>query len=570
MLKPSPDDVRKQLKRILEHPAFAASRQRRKLLSYVVEESLSGRADRLKGVAIAISVFGRNEDFDQRTDPVVRLEARRLRQDLDSYYADAGIDDPIRISIPKGGYAPVFTRLQHSARVEAETGSPTSRKIERKAGFVTLATSVCALIVGIWVGSQSIFDAATRPTLPTVEEFPSGPVIAVLPVQVFDDSSRLFADGMTQQLTSELVRFQDLWVLPLGAVNQFRDGSASPQILRTVLGADYALEGTLVENSDGLELTARLVDLKSERYTWVMTLDMGPDPSDVYAAQDEIVNEIVGNIAGKYGLILEAKLSEARRSPPQTRDAYDCVLSYYGYQIRINLEEHQEILSCIEKSVSLDPEYAEAWAILSNLYVQQVRFGLTDDTSGAISEARFAAERAVELDPRSSFAQLMLANLSFAIGEIEEFRAASERALSLNPNDVSVLGHFGLRLVFLGEWESGLALTEKAMELSPVHPRWFHFPSAFRSFTEADYERALLKANKVDMPAFFWDPLLRAAIHGKLGNEAEASNAAKQLLSLKPDFANEADDFLDIWQIEPGFRRKLVEGLELAGLYGVK
>lgn len=565
--KPSPDDIRNQLRRILEHPEFASPTQRRKLLLHVVEETLSGRAERLKGVSIAMSVFERNEDFDQRADPVVRVEARRLRQDLDSYYAGPGANDPMRISIPKGGYAPMFNDLASKDSVKREPESLVSKTSNRLFGRVVLATAFCALAFGLWIASQSFFAKPTDPAHRTIEDLPSGPVIAVMPMQVFDGGSQLFADGMIQQITNELVRFQDIWVLPLGAVRQFRDGPANPETLRTDFGADYALEGTLIEHADGREVTVRLVDLESERYTWVITLDVGPDPSDVYAVQDKIVEEIVGNIAGKYGLLLEAKMADAQRRPPQTRDAFDCVLSYYEYQIRIDLAEHHEVLSCIKKSVLLDPEYAEAWAILSNLHIQQVRFGLTENVKDALSEARFSAERAVDLDPRSSYTQLMLANFSFAVGDIEEFRAAGEKALSLNPNDISVLGHYGLRLVFLGEWASGLALTEKAIELSPVHPRWLHFPAAFRSYTNSDYETALNKAYKIDMPDFFWDPLLRAAIHGKLGNVTEASIAAEELLSLKPNFAKEADGFLDIWQIEPEFRRKLVDGLELAGVF---
>ena len=71
----------------------------------MVEELLAGRADRLKGYTIATDVFGRDESFDPQTDPVVRLEARRLRRALEHCYLTAGRDDPIRIEIPKGGYA---------------------------------------------------------------------------------------------------------------------------------------------------------------------------------------------------------------------------------------------------------------------------------------------------------------------------------------------------------------------------------------------------------------------------------------------------------------------------------
>jgi hypothetical protein len=105
---PAADDVQAELERILSSPRFQASEKRRAFLRFIVEETLAGRADRLKGYTIAVDVFGRDETFDAKADPVVRLEARRLRRDLDSYYVDTGSRDAVRISIPKGSYVPHF------------------------------------------------------------------------------------------------------------------------------------------------------------------------------------------------------------------------------------------------------------------------------------------------------------------------------------------------------------------------------------------------------------------------------------------------------------------------------
>ena len=100
--------VRKQLQRILASPGFEASARDRRFLEYIVEETPAGRDDRLKGVTIAIDVFGRDATIDPQHDPVVRVEASKLRRSLERYYLIAGRDDPIRIDIPKGGYVPTF------------------------------------------------------------------------------------------------------------------------------------------------------------------------------------------------------------------------------------------------------------------------------------------------------------------------------------------------------------------------------------------------------------------------------------------------------------------------------
>jgi hypothetical protein len=102
------DVIRQELERILESKAFKATGRRRKLLRYLVEELLAGRTRELKGYSIATLVFDRDDSFDPQTDPVVRLEARRLRHDLDGYYATDGRDNPLRINIPKGQYVPAI------------------------------------------------------------------------------------------------------------------------------------------------------------------------------------------------------------------------------------------------------------------------------------------------------------------------------------------------------------------------------------------------------------------------------------------------------------------------------
>ena len=107
-----PDQIQLQLERIIASSAFDASRRNRAFLRFIVEESLAGRADRIKAYTIATSVLGRDEAFDPQSDPIVRIEASRLRRSLERYYLMAGQDDSIRIDIPKWGYIPSFHRLQ--------------------------------------------------------------------------------------------------------------------------------------------------------------------------------------------------------------------------------------------------------------------------------------------------------------------------------------------------------------------------------------------------------------------------------------------------------------------------
>jgi adenylate cyclase len=121
---PRPDAVRDELERILASEEFVASDRLKSFLRFVVEESLAGRADRLKAYTIALEVFGRDESFDPASDPVVRMEAGKLRRRLEHYYLGAGQRDAIRIEIPKGGYAPTFSHHPDEQRPDASPAVP--------------------------------------------------------------------------------------------------------------------------------------------------------------------------------------------------------------------------------------------------------------------------------------------------------------------------------------------------------------------------------------------------------------------------------------------------------------
>src|SRR5262249_22042341 len=107
--------IREHLAGVLSSAAFAQVDRLKRFLRYVVEETLAGRSEKLKEYPIGVEVFDRETSFDPRTDPIVRVQARRLRARLSRYYEDEGRHDQIRIELPKGSYIPVFNRLDARA-----------------------------------------------------------------------------------------------------------------------------------------------------------------------------------------------------------------------------------------------------------------------------------------------------------------------------------------------------------------------------------------------------------------------------------------------------------------------
>jgi adenylate cyclase len=236
-----PDQIQLQLERIIASSAFDASRRNRAFLRFIVEESLAGRADRIKAYTIATSVLGRDEAFDPQSDPIVRIEASRLRRSLERYYLKAGQDDPLRIDIPKWGYVPAFQRL-HSVRDDcalphhayapeppdeelpvlpeqhrAWTGRAgifsllTSRRLPARGTWaaVSSGTVAIALGIGLWVWA-----AATEPESVVVEAASRGPSIVVLPFENLssEPAKAYLAGGITEEILTSLAQFEELFV----------------------------------------------------------------------------------------------------------------------------------------------------------------------------------------------------------------------------------------------------------------------------------------------------------------------------------------------------------------------
>jgi adenylate cyclase len=430
-------DVREALERILASPAFDASARNRRFLEYIVDETLAGRGDRLKGVTIAIDVFGRDAaTFDPQHDPVVRIEAAKLRRSLERYYLTAGKDEPIRIDIPKGTYVPTFERRGHPSlpAPAREPGAAVVQPLaprEARPRWYWLTTALLAgsfvgalgwlvtdlLVSRSWSGSE---DAAT--------ELPRGPKIAVLPFQNLsgDPEQAYFAEGVTDQVVTDLARFKALFVLSMESTAKYQEQSADLQQIKRELGVDYLLDGSIRREMGKIRLSTRLVDTESGKIIWSETYRDELTPSKVFGIQDDVSQQVSTIVASNYGMIAQGDLTGAQRRPPESFAAYDCVLRYYHYQRSFDPQEHAQVRACLERAVELEPDYADAWAVLANIYAQEHRFGFNPrpELYDSYERSLTAAYRAVEIEPRNPTAQLMLANALFDRHNLAAFRNA--------------------------------------------------------------------------------------------------------------------------------------------------
>jgi len=275
----SADDVREELECILDSPEFKNKPMLCGFLSHVVEETLAGRAHEIKGYTVATQVFGRRKDFDPAIDPIVRIQAGRLRRTLESYYSGRGRQGRLRIDIGKGSYVPTFTRFIPQEQRMGESRQPALMVLLEKE---------------IPPRTPEISHSSTR----------NGPSIAVMPLSNLanDPDQAYLAYGLTEELMSELAR-RGLQVNSFHSVMQWNEKPIDARQARQELGVRFFLEGSLRKEGQTIKFTLRLIDTATLIQIWGEQYKRDLEPDKMIALQEEIARSAASGISALFGTI---------------------------------------------------------------------------------------------------------------------------------------------------------------------------------------------------------------------------------------------------------------------------
>lgn len=520
---------RAQVERIVASAEFDATEREGRFLRHVVDETLAGHAARIKAYSIAVTVFGRKETFDPQTDPIVRIEAGRLRRALERYYLTAGASDPLVISIPKGHYVPTFTLRDpiplpddaEPAPVTEPTLAPTRN---RRRFFVPLlvAALVCLGAIALLQARQAQFPqvTASKPDLPHVQ------------VERFEDLGRTeasadIARGLRQDVVTQLARFRDISVLVPEVASV---GETTPP-------ARYALHGSVAPTPVGFRLKLRLVQRSDGTVLWSETYDGDLAVAPLPDVQADIANKVAMQLGQAYGVIFIAEQEFKRTLSQDDWKAYDCVLSFYSFRATLNVAMIPDVQKCMEQTVSRFPDYSTAWALLSLVRFDGLRSVFPHDpvTSRATVERAMAdARRAVALDPQNvrGLQAEMLA--MFWNRQFTQGKALGDRGLALNPNDTDLLAEYGARLALSGEWRRGCALIRKAFEQDQVTMMYYNQALGLCSYFDGDLAEATEYVRKTEATSHPLSLLVAAAISAEAGNLDEANRFRRLLEESAP------------------------------------
>ncbi len=390
--------------------------------------------------------------------------------------------------------------------------------------------------------------------------------VAVLPFVYSGGNADLtaLAEGLTEDIVTGLSRFSYLRVIARSSTLHYAQKAVDVRAVGKELGARYVMEGSLRLAGPKLRIAVQLIDAGSGSHLWAETYERTFRPEEIFALLDDIVPQIVSTAADTYG-VLPHTMSEALRSrDPEQLTPYEAVLRSFAHFPRLCAEEHAAARAGLERATQQAPSHADGWAMLSMMYREEYthRFNVRPDPIG---RAFAAARRAVEAAPSNHLAYHALASAQFCQGEFQAFRNSAERAIALNPMDGFTAAYLGIFIAYSGDWERGCALVERARGLNPHHPGWYWFPSGFDAYRRGDYRAALNFALKANMPGFWQTSLALATAYGQLGEREAASDAVRELLAVRPDYATNArEELTNRWR--PEFVELLVDGLRKAGL----
>jgi serine/threonine-protein kinase len=455
-----------------------------RFLEFVVRETLRGNGPELKEIVIGSSVFDRDSSYDPRLDPIVRVEARRLRSKLEAWYEAEGRDDEIIIELPRGSYAPL---IHHR--------------------------------------SEGAVQPSPQPSAS----------IAILPFRILhaENEAAYFTDGLAEELINALTRVPGLHVVAWNTASQFREQDANMDSIRRQLNVGYVLRGSLRKTGQRLRIAAQLVETATGHYLWSETWDR--QVYDVFAIQEQIAAAIADALKLR---ILDPPSARAARHV--SVDAWEICLKGRFHARDRNPDGLRRSVMCFEQAIAVCAESASAWAGLADSLTLLAEYEL-EEPAKAMPKARAAAEKALALDPDSEEAHASL-GLIYCVHDWrwDEGARMFERAIALNPGYVNARHWYAMdHLAMQGEFAEARRQIQIATELDP-RSNIILEQHAFLHTLERNYDAAIrhLRCMLDADPSFYkaWTSLGRALI--QKGEYGEAIEALKKGLHLAGDLPN--------------------------------
>lgn len=495
---PTVEQVRSEAEKIMQTGPLARVNRARKLFHYIVDQTLGGNSKRLKQYSIATEALGRGTDFDPDTDPIVRLEASKLRRALDDYYLRSGSSDPVRISIPKGSYVPVFELLDgESGEAKAEPAP---------AGVVSYGTQALSVQRLLIIPPQ---------------------------VQLKSGAAQTLTDGLFEQLNVELARYSDISLV----TNSKMHGDMAIDLMGAGVKsqARFVVSGSARENGEQLRITVRLHDVRAGSIIWIECFDLDTNSSGGLQTEEAIARHIAGAVADYYGVISHTLSLQSVYSVGKAWNLQDAI-QRHRYLARTLTERVYRIARTdLEIGMRHAAFHPMVWAALAHTIFYGNVLGFDDDENWMTLVYRYA-QRSFELDHKCAFGHVVIGLHGLYQREFDDVFETCKRIMQDNPHAPSTKLSAGFFRSLAGDWTNGCAMLNSALSTLLHPPGWAYRVTFLDHYRRKNYVEALHEIGKYHAPEHFTPPLLRAAALAQLGRTEEASSSVAEVLRICPRF----------------------------------
>jgi TolB-like protein len=544
---PSPEQVRNALARIAASEEFRTSPQLVAFLTFVVEAALGGDSDRIKAYTIGVEAFGRGSGFDPQVDPIVRVEATRLRRTMERYYAGNGNADPVIIELSRGAYVPAFKFRGAPAPAPTAASEFVSWRETLRRRWLLVPVAIVLLIAIAFFGpnvrldwsvNSSATSATHRPGIPvTLPVLRPGNGMPTLLVQSFEvigapDPRSVSASSLHDRLSDAFSKF-DLVNIVWEPMQDGADAGRATLASRPQL--DYRFTGT-VEYAPGVaRIGFRLLDVADGTVVWSRVFEERVDERGAHASEEAIVRELTGTVVEPFGVIYAyGRRQAANRGAGDPR--YRCLLETIESFRSFAPVQTASARDCLEQFTALDPAFALGWTYLSSIYLREHLYGFAPRPNKVppLERALRAARRGVELNPASARAHEMLFAVLFARHDVAAAFAAGEKAMALNRYDMRIVGTYGARKIAVGEIDTGMEMLRRASGDGTVVPSFEQFFLFVGNYLKGDFERASFHAGQLTSDTFQLGLMARALMACKKSDQPALQGAVDRLVELNP------------------------------------
>jgi tetratricopeptide (TPR) repeat protein len=518
--QPGAVEVRAQVERMTASDVFAKSPQLSAFLLFIVEAVVRGKGERLKGYTIGVEVLRRDISFDPQIDPIVRVEATRLRRAIERYYAGPGAADDIVIDLPRGGYVP---RIRWREAI----------KSARPAGTVPAAQPA------------DLARAAVSNGLPTLRIAPF--VVIGVP------DTRFFAAEVLASRLSEAFALFD-WINVVAAAAPGRR-------------SDYRLDGTVeYRGEETVDLRFRLIDESDATVIWSRSFEKMSGKEDD-GIERHLIRQLANAVVQPFGVIWAR--DRGRQLAMLGGDPrYVCMIDAAEVIKSFDPAGNARIRGEIEELMKVYPGFAAGYSYLAIVYAREYLFGSgrRPGDSPPLDRALDAARKGIELRPQSARAYHAMSAVLFYRREIEAGIAAAETAMSLNPYDLLTVCDYGGRLIASGQIDKGMALLLEMTGVGAVLPSWIHFFLFVGHYMRDDLAAARYHAGQLTSTTHVFGHMARALIAVRDNKVDEARQLIRLIFALQPAWKSDPRHEIGKLLIDQAIVERLSGELEAAGL----